>query len=165
LRAAKVDAPVFVSVASKCLEASNGGTRTHDPDNPVTRAQKALPDSSLRIKAGVDTDALLTESDRMDDCHMGASAEVKVAHAWAQLLLGPERPVSAEPRAAAIAVETKGPVPPMVISRLAPPHTSPALIGRDQRSLRMCANCSKAIRYARQNYPRRHFETGQQPYP
>ena len=47
LRAAKVDAPVFVSVASKCLEASNGGTVTHDPDNPVTRAQKALPNSSL----------------------------------------------------------------------------------------------------------------------
>lgn len=80
--------PVFVSVASKCLEASNGGTCFHSADNAIVRAQIALPNTQNGIKSGVNTDALLDEVDRYDDCHFGSSGGQKAAKAWAHLLLG-----------------------------------------------------------------------------
>ncbi|MBK8638295.1 MAG: hypothetical protein IPN92_08365 [Chromatiaceae bacterium] len=88
LRDHKIQAPVFVSVASKCLEASNGGTRFHSADNPIVRAQMALPNAQKGIRSGVNTDALLGDFDRHDDCHFSASGQQKVAKAWADLLLG-----------------------------------------------------------------------------
>lgn len=87
LRNNNVDAPVYVGVASKCLEASNGGTRYHEPDNPVTRAQRLLPDDARGIKSGPDTDALMDELDRYDDCHFSGSGARKAAQAWAELML------------------------------------------------------------------------------
>jgi len=91
LRANGVAAPVYVGVATKCLGASNGGTRLHSADNPIARAQLALRDPAANLRGGVNSDALLGDLDRYDDCHFGASGEQKVARAWADLpSTGPE---------------------------------------------------------------------------
>ncbi|HUH76047.1 MAG TPA: sialate O-acetylesterase [Devosia sp.] len=87
LRDEGVTAPFYISIASKCLEPSNGGTKDHQADNPVVRAQLALSSGSRDIRRGVNTDALLDEDDRYDDCHIGGSGTAKVAHAWSEILL------------------------------------------------------------------------------
>jgi hypothetical protein len=86
LRSHGVAAPVYIGVATKCLGASNGGTRFHSADNAVARAQLALPDPGANLRSGVNSDALLGDLDRYDDCHFGSSGEQKVARAWADLL-------------------------------------------------------------------------------
>jgi hypothetical protein len=86
LRSHKVTAHVHVAVATKCLGAANGGTRIHARDNPVARAQLALPNLRADLRSGVNSDALLDDLDRYDDCHFGASGQHKVAKAWAELL-------------------------------------------------------------------------------
>lgn len=87
LRAQGIAAPFYITIASKCLEPSNGGTRDHVADNPVTRAQVELSSGNDDIRRGVDMDALLNADDRYDDCHIGGSGAEKVARAWADLLL------------------------------------------------------------------------------
>jgi hypothetical protein len=86
LRSNGVAAPVYVAIATKCLGNSNGGTRFHSADNPVARAQLGLPDPGANLRSGVNSDALLGDGDRYDDCHFGASGAEKVATAWADLL-------------------------------------------------------------------------------
>ncbi len=86
LRSHGVTAPVYVAIATRCLGASNGGTLSHSADNPVARAQLALPDRGANLRRGVNSDALLGDLDRYDDCHFGSSGEQKVARAWADLL-------------------------------------------------------------------------------
>jgi Carbohydrate esterase, sialic acid-specific acetylesterase len=86
LRSGGVAAPVYVAIATKCLRESNGGTRFHSADNPVARAQLALPDPGANLRSGVNSDALLGDWDRYDDCHFSSSGEQKVARAWADLL-------------------------------------------------------------------------------
>ena len=77
LRHKGVDAPVFVSVATKC-----GLARDWQPGNPVATAQRSLWDSATGVFPGVDTDSLLTETDRYDDCHFAGSGQEKFADAW-----------------------------------------------------------------------------------
>jgi hypothetical protein len=96
LRDQQITSPVFVSVASKCLEASNGGTLFHSADNAIVRAQLTLPNAQKGIRSGVNTDALLDELDRYDDCHFGSSGAQKVARAWADLLLEDRRQTAAK---------------------------------------------------------------------
>jgi hypothetical protein len=79
LREQGVDAPVFVSVASRC-------TSDWTPDNPVSLAQRGLPSPEHGIYPGVDSDALITGADRYDGCHFAASGQEKFASAWAELL-------------------------------------------------------------------------------
>lgn len=79
LRANGVDAPVFVSTATRCLMGWS------DP-NPIRTAQQELASGYPRLKPGVDTDKLLDAQDRYDDCHFADSGEVKTAKAWAALL-------------------------------------------------------------------------------
>lgn len=79
LRANAVDAPVFVSTATRC---GPGWSAL----NPIRAAQHELATTEPGFKAGVDTDVLLTAEDRYDDCHMADSGEVKSARAWAALL-------------------------------------------------------------------------------
>jgi hypothetical protein len=86
LKSHGVAAPVYVAVATKCLGASNRGTLSHSADNPIARAQLALVDPAANLKSGVNSDDLLADLDRFDDCHFGASGEQKVAKAWADLL-------------------------------------------------------------------------------
>jgi hypothetical protein len=87
LRQHEIDAPVYISITSKCLEPSNGGFKVDAPDNAIVRAQMALSKSGNGVKEGVNTDALLDEVDRYDDCHIGATGAQKVSRAWANLLL------------------------------------------------------------------------------
>jgi hypothetical protein len=82
LRGNGVEAPVFVSTATRCLP---GWTEP----NAIQTAQKALVSGQSGFKAGVDTDRLLMAQDRYDDCHMADSGEVKTAKAWAALLAHP----------------------------------------------------------------------------
>lgn len=87
LRGQNIDAPVYLSIASKCLEPSNNGFRTDAPDNAIVRAQLALSKSGNGLRQGVNTDALLDEVDRYDDCHIAGTGAEKVSRAWADLLL------------------------------------------------------------------------------
>ena len=82
LRGKGVTAPVYLSIASKCVEPGNGDPRRHSADNPVVRAQLALSGGEGNIKRGVNTDALLNGLDRYDDCHIGGSGAEKVAQDW-----------------------------------------------------------------------------------
>lgn len=91
LRQHGVEAPVYISIASKCLEPSNGGFKEHIPDNVIVQAQLALSKSGHGIREGVNSDALLDGDDRYDDCHFGGSAEEKVSQAWLNLLRGDGR--------------------------------------------------------------------------
>ncbi|MBY5371526.1 sialate O-acetylesterase [Rhizobium leguminosarum] len=91
LRQHGVEAPVYISIASKCLEPSNGGFKEHIPDNPIVRAQLALSKSGHGIREGVNYDALLDGEDRYDDCHIGGSGAEKVSGAWLNLLRGDRR--------------------------------------------------------------------------
>lgn len=86
LRSENITAPIFISIASKCLEASNGGTRFHSENNPIVHAQLALPNEEKAIKLGVNTDTLLDRIDRFDDCHFSGSGGDKAAKAWVGLL-------------------------------------------------------------------------------
>jgi hypothetical protein len=79
-------APVYIAVASQCGEPSNGGDRRHIADNPIVRAQRALPDGKT-IFEGVNYDRLLQPEDRFDDCHIGGSGSQKIAEAWAMILM------------------------------------------------------------------------------
>ncbi|ARO24653.1 hypothetical protein CO659_29910 [Rhizobium sp. S9] len=88
LRQHGVEAPVYISIASKCLEPSNGGFKEHIPDNAIVRAQLALSRSGHGIREGVNSDALLDGDDRYDDCHFGGTAGEKVSQAWLNLLRG-----------------------------------------------------------------------------
>ncbi|PDS99982.1 hypothetical protein CO666_33125 [Rhizobium chutanense] len=91
LRQHGVEAPVYISIASKCLEPSNGGFKEHIPDNAIVRAQLALSKSGHGIREGVDSDALLNGDDRYDDCHIGGSGAEKVSRAWLNILRGDRR--------------------------------------------------------------------------
>jgi hypothetical protein len=82
IRRMGVDAPVYVSVASKCEVTELPWTSS----NPIADAQRSLPDPGRGILRGVDSDALVGQMDRLDDCHFGASGEEKFASAWAQIL-------------------------------------------------------------------------------
>jgi Carbohydrate esterase, sialic acid-specific acetylesterase len=79
LRANAVDAPVFVSTATRCLPGWS-------QPNPIQTAQQELAADEPRFKPGVDTDRLLSAQDRYDDCHFADSGEVKTASAWAAIL-------------------------------------------------------------------------------
>jgi hypothetical protein len=91
LRGEGVTAPVYLSIASKCVEPSNGDPRRHPADNPVVRAQLGLSSGEGNIRRGVNTDALLDGLDRYDDCHIGGGGAEKVAQAWANIMLA-EKP-------------------------------------------------------------------------
>jgi hypothetical protein len=84
IRAERVDAPIYVSVASRCELTDVPWTAS----NPIADAQRSLPNAEAGILQGVDTDALIDPSDRMDDCHFGASGQEKFANAWVPILAG-----------------------------------------------------------------------------
>ena len=87
LRGKGVTAPVYLSIASKCVEPGNGDQRRHSADNPVVRAQLSLSSGEGYIRRGVNTNALLDGLDRYDDCHIGGSGAEKVAQAWTDIML------------------------------------------------------------------------------
>jgi len=91
LRGQDVSAPVYIAIASRCLEPSNGGFKVHVPENAIVHAQQALSKSGNGVREGVNTDTLLTEDDRYDDCHIGGSGADKASQAWLSILLDDRR--------------------------------------------------------------------------
>jgi carbohydrate esterase-like sialic acid-specific acetylesterase len=81
LRGIGVTAPVYVSVATKCLLLG-----PYSENKPVARAQAKLPSVEAGVRAGVDSDRLLADTDRFDGCHLSGSGTFKMARAWAELL-------------------------------------------------------------------------------
>ena len=79
LRVNAVDAPIFVSTATRCLPGWS------EP-NAIETAQRDLASIKPAFEPGVDTDKLLEAQDRYDDCHFADSGEVKTARAWAAIL-------------------------------------------------------------------------------
>lgn len=84
LRDHNLDAPLYVSIASKCwLNDLSGGWKEN---NPVSLAQSMLDDSSLKIYRGVNTDRLMNRIDRYDDCHFSATGQEKFTEEWVSIL-------------------------------------------------------------------------------
>lgn len=79
IRERGIDAPMFASVATRCAPQWSA-------DNPVARAQKTLPSLERQVYSGVDTDDLVTEQDRHDTCHFGATGQEKFAQAWLEAI-------------------------------------------------------------------------------
>ena len=84
LRSLHVEAPVYVSVATKCLLAG-----PYLEGNAVALAQSALADTEGNLRAGINSDRLLGELDRFDGCHPSGSGVAKMALGWARLLGAP----------------------------------------------------------------------------
>lgn len=83
LRKQGVDAPVFMSVSTKCQEILSG---PWSPDNPLALAQKELP-ALEGVYLGADTDALISNDDRkIDHCHFRESGQLKAADAFADAI-------------------------------------------------------------------------------
>lgn len=81
LRQQGMDAPIYVSQTSQCWMDANWRA-----DNPVTQAQRALVNPQKKIFAGVNSDALMGELDRFDNCHFSGTGQEKFARAWFDLL-------------------------------------------------------------------------------
>ena len=87
VRNAKVEAPVLVAIASRCDKAG----KHWSPDNPVTKAQRAVVNEAQGVHVGVDTDAILGTIDRYDDCHLSASGVEKLVDGWAGAIMQVQR--------------------------------------------------------------------------
>jgi hypothetical protein len=72
-----INAPLYISVSTRC------GPWT--ADNPIAAAQRSLIDNK-RLFSGVDTDSLLVQEDRYDDCHFSESGQRKTAAAYAEAI-------------------------------------------------------------------------------
>ena len=81
LRQRGMNAPVYISITSQCW--MNPLWRE---DNAIRTAQKTLIESTWNARAGVDTDLLLNELDRFDNCHFGASGQEKFAREWLEIV-------------------------------------------------------------------------------
>ena len=79
LRTNAVNAPVFVSKATRC------GPSWGEP-NAIRTTQQLLSSGNPGLRLGVDTDELIETQDRYDDCHFANSGEIKAAKAWAAIL-------------------------------------------------------------------------------
>lgn len=78
IREQGVDAPVYVSLATRC--------HTQKPDETIRRAQRELVSSPRRIYAGPDTDTLGLRY-RYDRCHFSAEGLERFAELWLEALV------------------------------------------------------------------------------
>jgi hypothetical protein len=89
LRAAKVEAPVYVCRASygpvDRLDPNYANAGQWRKDNPVALAQASLPDGKS-IFAGPDTDADISPLDRYDGVHFSARGQEIFADRWLEIL-------------------------------------------------------------------------------
>lgn len=81
LRAAKVDAPIFVSVGSRC-----GQPGDWKDEDAVTTAQRGLVDPAKGIFSGPETNLLVPPEDRYDRCHFAGKGQRAFADAWVRIL-------------------------------------------------------------------------------
>ena len=84
LRQRGMNAPVYISISSQCWM-----NPLWTENNPIRTAQKALINNTWNAHTGVDTDLLLNELDRFDNCHFGATGQEKFAKEWLELLAKP----------------------------------------------------------------------------
>ena len=84
LRGVGVMAPIYVSIATKCLVAA-----PYSEHSPIARAQAALVSIKSGIRIGINSDQILGEVDRYDGCHLSGSGMSKMAIGWAKLLGSP----------------------------------------------------------------------------
>lgn len=82
IRRAGVTAPIYISIATHCELTDI----PWNPDNEIAKAQRTLPDPLKEIRQGVDTDALLERTDRIDDCHFAETGQEKMADGWLSIL-------------------------------------------------------------------------------
>lgn len=81
LRAAKVDAPIFVSVGSRC-----GQPGDWKDEDAITIAQRGLVDSARGLFAGPETNRLVPPENRYDRCHFAGAGQRAFADAWVRIL-------------------------------------------------------------------------------
>jgi hypothetical protein len=80
LQSKRVNAPIFISVSSKCGPAWL-------ENNSTSLAQKLLIDNK-KVFLGVNSDKLLEISDRTpDECHLMGSGQIKIAKSYAEAIL------------------------------------------------------------------------------
>lgn len=77
LRQARIAAPIFMSIATRCADYANWFA-----DNPTAIAQRKLVDDKA-VFLGVDTDRIVLREDRDDICHYRESGQLKTASAVA----------------------------------------------------------------------------------
>jgi hypothetical protein len=76
----KVDAPIFISISTKC------GPNWIE-NNPISIAQNQLVDNR-KIFIGVNSDKLLDVIDRTpDECHLMGSGQIKISESYANAIL------------------------------------------------------------------------------
>jgi hypothetical protein len=81
LRESNVNAPIFISIATKC-----GGKSLWEENNPTAMGQYQLVDNK-DIFLGVDTDKLLSAADRQaDGCHFEETGQLKAAESFARAI-------------------------------------------------------------------------------
>jgi hypothetical protein len=69
--------PVYYAIATQC------GSADWTPNNPIAEAQRYLANDTKNIFLGADTDSLVLDADRQDQCHFGVTGQLKAAHAYA----------------------------------------------------------------------------------
>lgn len=77
-----VSAPIFIAVATRCNAIAPQWTR----DNPIAHVQRTYRESDPSVHIGVDSDMLLSNSDRFDNCHLGPAGVDKVVASWTRIL-------------------------------------------------------------------------------
>lgn len=81
LRAAKVDAPIFISVGSRC-----GQPGDWKDEDAITTAQRGLVDPAKGLFAGPETNLLVPPENRYDRCHFAGGGQRAFADAWLRIL-------------------------------------------------------------------------------
>jgi len=81
LRGAKVDAPIFISVASRCGQPGNW-----KDEDAITTAQRGLVDPAKGVFLGPETNLLVPPEDRYDRCHFDGPGQRNFAEAWLRIL-------------------------------------------------------------------------------
>lgn len=81
LRERGMNAPMYISHTSQCWMNPNW-----KEDNPIRRAQSTVINTVANTHAGVDSDALMGELDRFDNCHFSETGQEKFARAWLGIL-------------------------------------------------------------------------------
>lgn len=81
LRSAKVDAPIFISVGSRC-----GQPGDWKDEDVITTAQRGLVDPAKGLFAGPETNLLVPPENRYDRCHFAGGGQRAFADAWLRIL-------------------------------------------------------------------------------
>ena len=82
IRAARVRAPIYVAVATRCKAIAPQWTR----DNPIAHIQRTVAQVDPSVHAGIDADAIIGEADRYDNCHLAPSGVEKAVASWINVL-------------------------------------------------------------------------------